>query len=39
VRLLHDAGFLVIEVSGRTATPGVFFGAESPRLIVLAEKP
>jgi SAM-dependent methyltransferase len=38
-RLLHDAGFKVTEVTGRTATPGVFLGAESPRLIVLAEKP
>jgi hypothetical protein len=37
-RLLHDVGFKVTEVSGRTATPGVFLGAESPRLIVLAEK-
>ncbi len=37
-RLLHDVGFKVTEVSGRTATPGVFLGAESPRIIVLAEK-
>jgi SAM-dependent methyltransferase len=37
-RLLHDVGFKVTEVSGRSATPGVFLGAESPRLIVLAEK-
>ena len=37
-QLLRDAGFKVIEVSGHPATPGVFFGAESPRLIVLAEK-
>jgi hypothetical protein len=37
-RLLHDVGFKVTEVSGHPATPGVFFGGTSPRLIVLAEK-
>jgi SAM-dependent methyltransferase len=37
-RLLHDVGFKVTEVSGHPATPGVFMGADSPRLIVLAEK-
>lgn len=37
-RLLHEAGFRVTEVSGHPATPGVFFGPDSPRLIVLAEK-
>ena len=37
-KLLHDAGFRVAEVSGRVATPGVFFGADSPRTIILAEK-
>lgn len=37
-KLLHDHGFRVAEVSGRTATPGVFFGAESPRTLILAEK-
>jgi SAM-dependent methyltransferase len=37
-RLLHECGFRVAEVSGRIATPGVFFGAESPRTLVLAEK-
>src|ERR1019366_9047101 len=30
-KLMHDSGFRVVEVSGRTATPGVFFGADSPR--------
>ena len=35
---LHDSGFRVCEVSGRTATPGVFFGNEAPRVLVLAEK-
>jgi len=37
-KMLHDAGFRVAEVSGRVATPGVFFGADSPRTIILAEK-
>lgn len=38
-KLLHDVGFRVTEASGNTATPGVFFGEVSPRLIVLAQKP
>lgn len=37
-KLLHDAGFKVLEVSGQLATPGVYFGADSPRCIVLAER-
>ncbi|MGD0528958.1 MAG: methyltransferase domain-containing protein [Polyangiaceae bacterium] len=37
-KILHDHGFKVCEVSGRVATPGVFFGNESPRTIILAEK-
>ena len=37
-KVLHESGFRVAEVSGRTATPGVFFGAESPRTMILAEK-
>lgn len=37
-KMLHDNGFRVAEVSGRTATPGVFFGCESPRTLILAEK-
>jgi SAM-dependent methyltransferase len=37
-RMLHEHGFRVAEVSGRIATPGVFFGAESPRVLILAEK-
>lgn len=37
-KLLHDQGFRVAEVSGRTATPGVFFGSASPRVLILAEK-
>jgi SAM-dependent methyltransferase len=38
-KLLHDAGFRVTEASGHTATPGVFFGEISPRLLVLAQRP
>ena len=37
-KMLHDCGFRVCEVSGRSTTPGVFFGPESPRTIILAEK-
>jgi SAM-dependent methyltransferase len=37
-KMLHDNGFRVAEVSGRTGTPGVFFGCESPRALILAEK-
>jgi SAM-dependent methyltransferase len=37
-KILHDNGFKVCEVSGRLATPGVFFGNESPRTIIVAEK-
>lgn len=37
-KLLHDNGFRVAEVSGRMGTPGVFFGCESPRTLILAEK-
>lgn len=37
-KLLHDVGFRILEISGHPATPGVFFGSESPRIIVLAEK-
>ena len=37
-RILHDQGFRVVEVSGRTGTPGVFFGGESQRTLILAEK-
>ncbi len=38
-KLLHSAGFRVSEVTGHPSTPGVFFGGESPRIIVLAERP
>jgi SAM-dependent methyltransferase len=37
-RMLHDTGFKVVEVTGHMAHPGVFFGSESPRIIVLAER-
>lgn len=37
-KLLRDVGFKVLEVSGQIATPGVFFGSESPRCIVLVER-
>jgi SAM-dependent methyltransferase len=37
-RILHEQGFRVCEVSGRVSTPGVFFGDDSPRTLVLAEK-
>jgi len=37
-QLLHQAGFRVIEVSGREALPGVFFGQESPNMMVVAER-
>jgi SAM-dependent methyltransferase len=36
--MLHDVGFKVTEVSGHLSTPRVFMGADSPRLLVLAEK-
>lgn len=38
-KLLHDVGFRVTEASGHPATPGVFFGQHSPRIIMLAQKP
>jgi SAM-dependent methyltransferase len=37
-QLLQTQGFRVVEVTGRYATPGVFFGAQSPRMTVLAER-
>ena len=37
-KLLHDNGFRVVEASGDTSTPATYFGAESPRIIILAEK-
>ena len=37
-QILHLQGFRVVEVTGREAHPGVFFGADSPKLIILAER-
>ena len=37
--MLERVGFRIMEVSGHIATPGAFFGADSPRLIMLAERP
>lgn len=37
-QILHQRGFRVVEVSGREATPAVFFGADSPRMIIVAER-
>lgn len=38
-KLLHDVGFRVTQASGNLATPGVFMGPQSPRIIVRAQKP
>jgi SAM-dependent methyltransferase len=38
-KLLHDVGFRVTEASGDPTMPGVFFGPNSPRIIMLAQKP
>ncbi len=38
-KLLHEVGFRVTEASGHLATPGVFFGPNSPRIIILAQRP
>ena len=37
-KMMHDCGFRVVQVTGHPAHPGVFFGSESPRIIVLAER-
>ncbi|MFT3773756.1 MAG: methyltransferase domain-containing protein [Minicystis sp.] len=37
-KMLHETGFKVVEVTGHPAHPGVFFGSESPRIIILAER-
>jgi ubiquinone/menaquinone biosynthesis C-methylase UbiE len=37
-KMMHDADFKVLEVTGHQAHPGVFFGSESPRLIIVAER-
>jgi SAM-dependent methyltransferase len=38
-KLLHDVGFRVTEASGHPVHPGVFFGPNSPRIIMLAQRP
>lgn len=38
-KLLHDVGFRVLQASGHPSLPGVFLGASSPRVIILATKP
>ncbi len=37
-QILHQSDFRVMEVSGSRATPGVYFGADSPRMTILAER-
>jgi hypothetical protein len=37
-QLMQQAGFRVIEVSGQEAIRGTFFGANSPRILLLAER-
>lgn len=37
--MLRLSGFKILEVSGHVAGRGAFFGAESPHIIILAEKP
>jgi hypothetical protein len=37
-QLMNASGFRVAEVSGREALPGVFFGQESPNLMIVAER-
>lgn len=37
-KMFHDSGYKVLDVTGHPAHPGVYFGAESPRVIVLAER-
>jgi len=37
-QMLHLSGFSVIQVGGHPATPGAFFGADSPRMVIVAER-
>ncbi len=37
-QLMNSSGFRVSEVSGRDALPGVFFGHESPNLMIVAQR-
>ena len=36
--LLEQNGFRILSVSGQEATPHVFFGPESPRILIVAER-
>jgi SAM-dependent methyltransferase len=38
-KLLHEVGFRVAEATGHPTTPGVFFGVQSPRIVILAQRP
>lgn len=38
-KLLHEVGFRIAEASGQASTPGVFMGQNSPRIIILAQRP
>jgi SAM-dependent methyltransferase len=38
-KLLHEVGFRVAEATGHPSTPGVFFGMQSPRIVILAQRP
>jgi SAM-dependent methyltransferase len=38
-KLLHEVGFRVIEASGHPTMPGVYLGPNSPRVIILAQRP
>lgn len=37
-QILNSVGFRVTEVSGREAIPGVFFGQQSPSILIVAER-
>jgi SAM-dependent methyltransferase len=38
-KLLHEVGFRVTEATGHPCMPGVFFGENSPRIVILAQRP
>jgi SAM-dependent methyltransferase len=38
-KLLHEVGFRVAEATGHPTAPGVFFGVQSPRIVILAQRP
>jgi SAM-dependent methyltransferase len=37
-QILHNSGFAVTRVSGHVASPGAFFGVDSERLIIVAQR-